>query len=83
MYANGIFSMVEDGVWNYYYASENGSLYVNQWVEVPNMLDGSAWYYFGDGGRAYKSGIYNVNGTDYYFSHNGKMATSSVCIHNS
>ena len=82
MYANGIFSMVEDGVWNYYYASENGSLYVNQWVEVPNMLDGSAWYYFGDGGRAYKSGIYNVNGTDYYFSHNGKMATSSVCIQN-
>ena len=82
MFANGIFSMVEDGVWNYYYASENGSLYVNQWVEVPNMLDGSAWYYFGDGGRAYKSGIYNVNGTDYYFSHNGKMATSSVCIQN-
>ena len=82
MFANGIFSMVEDGFWNFYYASENGSLYVNKWVEVPNMLDGYAWYYFGDGGRAYESGIYNVNGMDYYFQHNGMMTTSSVCVQN-
>ena len=49
----------------------DGSLRINTWV-----YDGD-WYYCGEDGQAYGTGIYEIAGVSYYFN-SGKMITSSV-----
>ena len=50
----------------------DGSLQINTWA-----YDGSDWYYYGEDGQAYKNGIYEIAGVNYYFV-SGKMVTSDV-----
>ena len=51
----------------YYRAKEDGSLYVNEWYTSKY----SDLYYYGEGGKAY-SGLYEIDGTQYYFSDSGE-----------
>lgn len=69
----------------YYYADAYGSPCVG-WIQpYANETDPDYsyrkdyWYYFGSDGKALK-GYNNVNGTDYYFYDDGRMATNSCGI---
>ena len=60
----------DDG--NYYFrAKVSGALYVNEWYQ-----DGYDWYYYGQGGKS-AEGYTNVNGKNYYFFGDGRMATNT------
>lgn len=66
LYVNTIFRKNGMGAY-YYYADQNGYLKTNTWGILTNGIDKSSRYYFGKDGAASYTGIYTVDGKQYYF----------------
>ncbi len=80
MYYDTDFSIYNDGQgdWDYYYAqggAADGALARNQWIK---LYDDGAWYYFGNDGLRYESGIYQIGSRKYAFSHNGELRSDEI-----
>ena len=75
MYDNEEFSTNNNELSDYGYhrAKAGGALYVNAWYQDGN----GDWYYYGDCGLAANS-ITPVNGKQYYFYYDGRMATNCI-----
>lgn len=57
-----------------YRAKEGGALYVNEWYRSSST---SRWQYYGNGGRMYEYGVYDIGGTLYAFE-NGWLAANDI-----
>ena len=68
-----------DWYWDYEYyrATEDGSLIVNNWYEDE---EGSK-YYYGEGGKAPSEGLHNIGGTTYYFLYNGEILIDEYYVY--
>ena len=68
-----------DWYWDYEYyrATEDGSLIVNDWYEDE---EGSK-YYYGEGGKAPSEGLHNIGGTTYYFLYNGEILIDEYYVY--
>ena len=49
-----------------YRVGKDGRLYVNEWYETYDVIEGSRYYYYGEDGKAY-SGFHEIDGVQYYF----------------
>ena len=58
----------------YYRAKEGGKLYVNEWYDRYDWHEN----YFGPNGAAYRDGIYNIDGNNYYFDGEGDFRINTV-----
>ena len=79
MYKNSQFNLYEDGISVFYYAGEDGSLYVKKWREVNEPFYynyETKWFYYGEGGKAAR-GLKTIGGKTYYFDNYGEMQKST------
>ena len=77
IYSNTFFSIMENGIQEYYWASASGALYTNKWYYESywyNLINTNIYYYGEDGKRC--KGIYTIDGVQYGFTEDGKLAVS-------
>ena len=75
IYSNTFFSIMENGIQEYYWASASGALYTNKWYYESywyNLINTNIYYYGEDGKRC--KGIYTIDGVQYGFTEDGKLA---------
>lgn len=77
IYSNTFFSIMENGIQEYYWASASGALYTNKWYYESYWYDliNTNIYYYGEDGKRCK-GIYTIDGVQYGFTDDGKLAVS-------
>ena len=70
-----------------YYVGTDGKRVINQWVKVANEDDWYSdsdpefyWYYYGKDGKATVSKFKTIEGKEYYFDGEGRMATGLLEI---
>jgi|GEM_PF-894128 len=70
MQYNTLFGVEKNGITDYYYAHEDGSMASNEWIKI----DGK-WYYFRDWGATFRNELFTdpADGNIYFGDQNGAM----------
>ncbi len=61
-----------------YFAKADGTLAENEWCCEESGYGTTWWYYAGNNGRLLTSGLYNIDGKDYYFGMYGSIIDDTI-----